>query len=136
MFCQVLLQKEIGCPDLCQSGLVGDDFYSAGDYETTLPHFFISALGSVGAGLLAYGLSRKLGRRAVLFIAGEKGIAEGERLFGGETGGWLVAFLRWMPVLPVFQRCHSSDFSWRSVQGVFRWDLFSPGSVRREMSKR
>ncbi len=65
----------------------------------------ISALGSIGAGLLAYGLSRKLGRGAVLFLAGEKGIAEGERLFGGETGGWLVAFSRWMPVMPEVVAC-------------------------------
>ena len=65
----------------------------------------ISALGSIGAGLLAYGLSRKLGRRAVQFLAGEKGITEGERLFGGETGGWLVAFSRWMPVLPEVVAC-------------------------------
>lgn len=65
----------------------------------------LSALGSIGAGLLAYGLSRKLGRRAVLFLAGEHGITEGERLFGGETGGWLVAFSRWMPVLPEVIAC-------------------------------
>lgn len=65
----------------------------------------LSALGSIGAGLLAYGLSRKLGRRAVQFLTGESGLAEGERLFGGETGGWLVAFSRWMPVLPEVVAC-------------------------------
>lgn len=65
----------------------------------------LSALGSVGAGLLAYGLSRKLGRRAVAWLAGAEGLAEGERLFGGETGGWLVAFSRWMPVLPEVVAC-------------------------------
>ena len=65
----------------------------------------LSALGSIGAGVLAYGFSRKLGRRAVLFLTGENGFAEGERLFGGETGGWLVAFSRWMPVLPEVVAC-------------------------------
>jgi len=65
----------------------------------------LSALGSVGAGLLAYGLARKLGRRAALFLTGEEGLAEGERLFGGETGAWLVAFSRWMPVLPEVVAC-------------------------------
>lgn len=65
----------------------------------------LSAFGSVGAGLLAYGLSRKLGRRAVSLLAGREGLAEGERLFGGETGGWLVAFSRWMPVLPEVVAC-------------------------------
>ena len=65
----------------------------------------LSAFGSVGAGVLAYGLSRKLGRRAVRFLAGEHGITEGERLFGGETGEWLVAFSRWMPVLPEVVAC-------------------------------
>jgi uncharacterized membrane protein YdjX (TVP38/TMEM64 family) len=65
----------------------------------------LSGIGSVGAGLLAYGLSRKLGRRAVGWLTGEQGLREGERLFGGETGGWLVAFSRWMPVLPEVVAC-------------------------------
>ncbi|MEN8774648.1 MAG: VTT domain-containing protein [Akkermansiaceae bacterium] len=65
----------------------------------------ISALGSIAAGLLAYGLARKLGRKAVHFLAGKEGISEGERIFGGETGGWLVAFSRWMPVMPEVVAC-------------------------------
>jgi uncharacterized membrane protein YdjX (TVP38/TMEM64 family) len=65
----------------------------------------LAALGSVGAGLLAYGLCRLLGRRAAYWLAGEKGIEEGERLFRGETGGWLVALARWMPVLPEVVAC-------------------------------
>src|SRR6056297_2235477 len=39
----------------------------------------IASVGSVGAGLLAYGLARKLGRRAARWLAGERGLAEGER---------------------------------------------------------
>ncbi len=65
----------------------------------------LSAIGSIGAGLLAYGLARKLGRRAAVFLTGEKGLDEGGRLFQGETGGWLVALSRWMPVLPEVVAC-------------------------------
>lgn len=65
----------------------------------------LSALGSIGAGVMAYWLCRKLGRRAATWLAGENGIAEGERLFNGETGGWLVALSRWMPVLPEVVAC-------------------------------
>jgi len=65
----------------------------------------LSALGSIGAGLLAYGLSFRLGRRGALWLAGEKGLAEGERLFRGELGGWIVALSRWMPVLPEVVAC-------------------------------
>jgi uncharacterized membrane protein YdjX (TVP38/TMEM64 family) len=65
----------------------------------------LAALGSVGAGVLAYGLARLLGRRAACWLTGEKGLEEGERLFRGETGGWLVALSRWMPVLPEVVAC-------------------------------
>ena len=65
----------------------------------------IASVGSIGAGLLAYGLARKLGRRAAMWLAGERGLAEGERLFGGEAGGWVVALSRWMPVLPEVVAC-------------------------------
>lgn len=64
------------------------------------PGGILSALGSISAGVLAYWLCRKLGRRAAKWLAGEKGLAEGERLFQGETGGWIVALSRWMPVFP------------------------------------
>lgn len=65
----------------------------------------LSALGSIGAGLLAYALCFRLGRRAARWLAGDSGIAEGERLFRGELGGWLVALSRWMPVLPEVVAC-------------------------------
>jgi uncharacterized membrane protein YdjX (TVP38/TMEM64 family) len=65
----------------------------------------LSSLGSIGAGLLAYGLCCRMGRRAALRLAGEKGLAEGERLFQGEPGGWIVAISRWMPVLPEVVAC-------------------------------
>jgi uncharacterized membrane protein YdjX (TVP38/TMEM64 family) len=65
----------------------------------------LSSLGSIGAGLLAYGLCCRMGRRAALRLAGEKGLAEGERLFQGEPGEWIVAISRWMPVLPEVVAC-------------------------------
>lgn len=65
----------------------------------------IASVGSVGAGLLAYGLARKLGRRAARWLAGENGLVEGERLFGGEAGGWVVALSRWLPVFPEVVAC-------------------------------
>lgn len=65
----------------------------------------LSSLGSIGAGMLAYGLCRRMGRRVAIRLAGEKGLAEGERLFQGEPGGWIIAVSRWMPVLPEVVAC-------------------------------
>jgi len=65
----------------------------------------LASLGSVGAGLLAYGLCRSLGRPIARRIAGEEGLREGERLFRSEGGGWIVALSRWMPVLPEAIAC-------------------------------
>lgn len=65
----------------------------------------LAGFGSVAAGLLAYALSKGVGRKAALWLTGENGLAEGERLFSGETGGWLVALSRWMPVLPEVIAC-------------------------------
>ncbi len=65
----------------------------------------IASFGSVGAGLLAYGLARKLGRHAVRWVAGENGLVEGERLFGSDAGGWVVALSRWLPVFPEVVAC-------------------------------
>ncbi len=65
----------------------------------------VAGFGSVLSGLLAYGLSAKLGRKAARWLAGEAGIVEGERLFKGEPGGWIVSLSRWMPVLPEVIAC-------------------------------
>lgn len=65
----------------------------------------LASLGSIAAGLLAYGLCYRLGRRGALRLAGEQSLREGERLFQGELGGWLVALSRWMPVLPEVVAC-------------------------------
>lgn len=64
----------------------------------------IAALGSMLSGLVAYVACRTLGHRAALWIAGDEGLARGERLFA-RHGGWLVATSRWMPVLPEAVAC-------------------------------
>ncbi len=65
----------------------------------------LASLGSIAAGLLAYGLCLRFGRRAALRLTGEESLREGERLFHGELGGWIVALSRWMPVLPEVVAC-------------------------------
>ncbi|HEY0966509.1 MAG TPA: VTT domain-containing protein [Opitutaceae bacterium] len=64
----------------------------------------VSATGSFLSGLLAYFLCRKLGRRAAIRLAGEKDLVKGEKLFA-HSGGWLVAFSRWLPVFPEVIAC-------------------------------
>lgn len=63
------------------------------------------AAGSTLSGLLAYGLCRRLGHRAAVFIAGEHDLEMGERIFRGPAGGWLVALSRWLPVMPEVVSC-------------------------------
>ncbi len=65
----------------------------------------LAGIGSIGAGVLAYGIARKLGRGATKWLTGEEGLAEGEGLFSSELGGWIVALSRWMPVLPEVIAC-------------------------------
>ncbi|MEM8952737.1 MAG: VTT domain-containing protein [Verrucomicrobiota bacterium] len=64
----------------------------------------IAALGSMLSAGLAYGLCRTWGRRAARWIAGERGVAEGERLFG-RAGGWIVVLSRWLPLMPEVVSC-------------------------------
>jgi uncharacterized membrane protein YdjX (TVP38/TMEM64 family) len=64
-----------------------------------------SVAGAVLAGLVAYGLCRKFGHRPALWLAGDEGLAKGEKLFRSQRGGWLVALSRWMPVLPEAVAC-------------------------------
>jgi uncharacterized membrane protein YdjX (TVP38/TMEM64 family) len=65
----------------------------------------LAGIGSIGGGVLAYGIARKLGRGATRWLTGEGVLAEGEGLFSSELGGWLVALSRWMPVLPEVIAC-------------------------------
>lgn len=65
----------------------------------------LASVGSIGSGLLAYGLCRSSGRAVAEKIAGREGLEQGEQLFSGEAGGWLIALSRWMPVLPEVMAC-------------------------------
>jgi len=64
-----------------------------------------AVLGSMLAGLLAYGLCRQVGRGAAEWIAGKEDLAKGELIFRGPAGGWIVALSRWLPVMPEVIAC-------------------------------
>jgi uncharacterized membrane protein YdjX (TVP38/TMEM64 family) len=64
-----------------------------------------AAMGSMLAGIVAYALCRKMGRRAAEWIAGKEDLAKGEAIFGGSAGGWIVALSRWLPVMPEVIAC-------------------------------
>jgi uncharacterized membrane protein YdjX (TVP38/TMEM64 family) len=70
----------------------------------TLVGGLIAAAGSFLSATLAYGCCRAMGPRAAVWIAGEKGLAEGEALFRS-AGGWIVVLSRWLPLLPEVVSC-------------------------------
>ena len=57
-----------------------------------------------------------MGRRAAEWIAGRKDLEKGERLFS-RAGGWVVAWSRWMPILPEVIACMAGMVKMRF--GVF-----------------
>jgi len=59
----------------------------------------IGGLGSILAGLVAYGFGRSVGRPALRYLTGD---ADLERLgrFFANNGLWAIALSRWMPLLP------------------------------------
>jgi uncharacterized membrane protein YdjX (TVP38/TMEM64 family) len=63
-----------------------------------------SAAGTALGGIVAYMLSRWLGRPLALRLAGEDGLRVGESLFA-ESGPWLVAGSRCLPILPEAIAC-------------------------------
>jgi uncharacterized membrane protein YdjX (TVP38/TMEM64 family) len=63
-----------------------------------------AATGTTLAGLIAYALSRALGRPIARRLAGEEGLRSGEELFQG-GGAWLVAGSRCLPILPEAVAC-------------------------------
>ena len=99
-------------PALRDRGLVGVG--AGGAVSSVVTQFFgllplgsqaeRAAAGSALAGLIAYGLSRWLGRPLALRLAGETGLRQGESFFA--TGGaWLVACSRCLPILPEAVAC-------------------------------
>ena len=63
-----------------------------------------AATGTALSGLVAYALSRWLGRPLALRLAGEEGLRSGEGLFA-RGGAWLVAGSRCLPILPEAVAC-------------------------------
>ena len=72
-------------------------------YGTWLGGLYAAA-GTMLAGLVAYALSRWLGRPLALRLAGEEGLRAGEGLFA-RGGAWLVAGSRCLPILPEAVAC-------------------------------
>lgn len=64
----------------------------------------ISAAGSFMSGMLAYLVCRRYGYRVAQYFAGDAAMQYGEALFN-RAGGWLVAFSRWLPLLPEVVAC-------------------------------
>jgi len=64
----------------------------------------IGAAGSFLSGSLAYVACRFAGRRAARVLAGAEDLARGEKFFA-RSGGWAVAFSRWMPLMPEVVAC-------------------------------
>jgi len=64
----------------------------------------LAIVGSMLAGLTAYGLARWAGRPAAIWIAGEDGLVRTEELFA-RGGAWLVLTSRWLPILPEAVAC-------------------------------
>lgn len=70
----------------------------------TLVGGLYAAAGTVAAGLLAYGLSRWLGRPVAVRLVGAAALESGEELFA-DGGAWLVAGSRCVPILPEAIAC-------------------------------
>lgn len=64
----------------------------------------IASLGSMGAGLAAYGAGRAFGEKTARRLLGDRDFERGHRLFA-RGGGWLVAVSRTLPVLPEAIAC-------------------------------
>jgi len=64
----------------------------------------IAAAGSFLSGLFAYSVCRRYGHAVARHFAGPNAMQYGEELFT-RMGGWLVAFSRWLPLLPEVIAC-------------------------------
>ena len=60
---------------------------------------FIGGVGTLLAGLVAYGGCRLLGDRFVRFLVGEANLGRLQKFFA-RHGLWAIALTRWMPLLP------------------------------------
>jgi len=65
---------------------------------------FVGALGSFLSGHLAYVLCRLMGHDLAVRLVGKEDLIKGEHLFA-RAGGWIVAWSRWLPLLPEVIAC-------------------------------
>ncbi|MBY0589564.1 VTT domain-containing protein [bacterium] len=65
---------------------------------------FIGGIGSILAGLVAYGGCRLLGPRVAAVLAGEENLPKLSRFFD-RSGSAAIAFSRWLPILPEGLTC-------------------------------
>ena len=65
---------------------------------------FVGTLGFSLGGVIAYGVCWAFGEKAARWLLGERDFVQGHRLFS-ESGGWIVAMSRWLPVLPEVISC-------------------------------
>lgn len=65
---------------------------------------FVGAIASITAGLIAFCATRVMGRRAALFLVGERDLMRAETFFQ-KRGGFAVAMSRPMPLLPEVIAC-------------------------------
>lgn len=63
-----------------------------------------AAMGSICAGLAAYGLTRLVGQRAAVAIAGEENLIKLQQFYKAQ-GAWAIAVTRALPVLPEVLCC-------------------------------
>ena len=64
----------------------------------------IGCAGSFLAGSVGYLMTRALGKRAAMWLLGEKAFARSHAFFV-RSGGWAVALSRWMIILPEMISC-------------------------------
>ena len=64
----------------------------------------VGVAGLFTGGLLGYVACRLFGRKLAERLAGSAGLNQAERLFA-RAGGWIVAFSRWLPLLPEVISC-------------------------------
>jgi uncharacterized membrane protein YdjX (TVP38/TMEM64 family) len=64
----------------------------------------IAFSGCMLSGLLGYAICRAFGRRGALWLLGKRGLEKAETTFLN-TGGWIVALSRWLPVFSEVVSC-------------------------------
>lgn len=79
----------------------------------------VAATGSTLAGLLAYGVCRRMGLPMAKRLVGGPALEEGRRLFE-RAGGWIVVMSRWLPLLPEVVSCMAGI-----MRMPFRWFLLA-----------